>query len=151
MYGLIKKEHLENIAKEVCDCLGYGSNGAADKLLLETAGAETGRGTIKDTSKGAGMGISQIDGIPFMDIKDRVRQEDKDSIKEYFDINIEWIEWEHLRYNPLLCMIFTRLKYKKIPEPIPNDLGGRARYWKEHYNTRLGKGTVSHYLEMNYR
>ena len=26
---------------------------------------------------------------------------------------------------------------------------GRAKYWKAHYNTELGKGTVEHYLKAN--
>ncbi len=148
-YGLINSEQLETIAIKVCKCLGGGKNNQAINMLLETAGAETGRGTIIDDTKFAGMGITQIDGLPFMDIQDRVKQKHKDKIKKYFDINIEWIEWEFIRYNPLLAMIFTRLKYKLIPEEIPKTIEDRAEYWKKFYNTELGKGTIEHYLEMN--
>lgn len=56
---------------------------------------------------------------------------------------------EHLRYNPYLSLIFTRLFYRLIPEAIPETIEGRAKYWKKYYNTVLGKGTVEHYLEMN--
>lgn len=149
MYGLINETHLEDIAQSVCDCLGYGANYNADKLLLETAGAETLKGKLKDPTKYAGMGITQFDKMPFQDVKDRVRSIDKIKVNNYFDIDLDLVEWEHLRYNPLLAMIFTRLKYKKIKEVIPKSLSGRAMYWKDHYNTLLGKGTVKHYIEAN--
>ena len=148
-YGLVHKNDLEIIAIKVCECLGNGANGKAVDLLLETAGAETGRGLTKDLTLGAGMGITQIDKLPFQDIKDRCRKEDRVRIYDFFNIDIDLVEWEHLRYNPLLCMIFTRLKYKKIPNIIPTSLYDRADYWKIFYNTEEGKGTVAHYIEEN--
>ncbi len=148
-YGLTDLKQLETIAIQVCECLGGGTNNTAINMLLETAGAETGKGTVIDGTKFAGMGITQFDGMPFQDVIDRTRQKHKDMIIEYFNINIEWVQWEHLRYNPLLAMIFTRLKYKLVPELIPNSLEARARYWKVYYNTEAGKGDVEHYLGMN--
>jgi len=147
MYGLINENRLNEIAHEVCKCLGGGGN--ARYLLIETCGAETGKGTISDNTLGAGMGISQIDEIPFYDIKDRVKQSDKGRLSAYFGIDIDLIEWNHIRYNPLLALIFTRLKYKKIPEEIPATLELRASYWKKHYNTTAGKGTIEHYISAN--
>ena len=144
MYGLTNQQHLDDIAKEVCECLGGGEN--AINLLLETATGETNRGQTKDLSVFAGMGITQIDRLPFLDIKDRLRQKDKEAVKEYFGIDTDYVKWEHLRYNPLLCLIFTRLKYKKIPESIPSTVEGRAKYWKQHYNSIEGKGTIAHYI-----
>ena len=72
--------------------------------------------------------------------------------------NISLVEWEHLRYNPYLSLIFSRLLYrlatrkvdgKYISVPIPLTIEERAKYWKEFYNTEAGKGTPEHYLEMN--
>lgn len=146
MYGLINQRHLQDIITEVCKCLGYGSNNAAHKLLLETAGAETNFGTYEDPTIYAGMGITQIDKNPFYDIRQRCSQEDRKRVLDYFGIDIQLVNWDDLRYNPLLAMIFTRLKYKKIPEEIPADVNGRAIYWKEFYNSKLGKGTPEKYL-----
>ena len=148
-YGLTHKSDLRIMCMQVCECLGNGANSAAVDLLLETAGAETGRGTTKDLTIGAGMGITQIDQAPFEDIKTRCRKEDRVRIYDFFNIDIDMVEWEHLRYNPLLCFIFTRLKYKKIPALIPKKFDDRADYWKVHYNTVAGKGTVSHYIYAN--
>ena len=151
MYGVINAKHLADTVIYVCDILGHGSNRNAVSMLLETAGAETKLGRFKDTTKYAGMGITQIDKIAFDDIKERVRFEDVAIIKDKMGINLDWVDWEDLRYNPLLCFIFTRLKYKKIPEPIPNNLYDRAIYWKTHYNSyhENAKGTIGHYLEAN--
>ena len=149
MYGLISDKHLKDIAIAVCDCLGHGANTNAVDLLLETAGAETGRGQVKDYSVYAGMGITQIDELPFKDIKDRCRSSDKALIMHHLDIDIDLVEWTHLRYNPLLSLIFTRLKYKKVPEMIPLTVEGRSEYWKEHYNSTEGKGTLAHYIDAN--
>ena len=151
MYGVVSAKHLSDTVKYVCDILGHGTNGKAMQLLLETAMAETSMGKTKDTTKYAGMGITQFDEVGFNDVLDRVRFEDVAIIKEKMDIELSWVKWEDLRYNPLLCFIFTRLKYKKIPELIPNDVYGRAKYWKDHYNShhKNAKGTIGHYLEAN--
>lgn len=148
-YGLTHKSDLQVIAMQVCECLGNGANGKAVDLLLETAGAETGRGQTVDLSIGAGMGITQIDQGTFIDIKERCRKEDRVRVYQFFDIDLDLVEWQHLRYNPLLCMIFSRLKYKKIPNIIPKTLEERAEYWKIFYNTDAGKGTVAHYIYEN--
>lgn len=50
----------------------------------------------------------------------------------------------NLAYSAALC----RLQYVRVAESIPaaNDWEGLARYWKAHYNTSVGKGTVAHFL-----
>lgn len=148
-YGLTNKLYLKECIEKVCDCLGYGANNNADELILETAGVETRFGKATDGTIGAGMGITQIDKMPFGDIQNRVKNSDREKIKKEMGIDLDLIGWEHLRYNPLLCVLFTRLKYKKIPEEIPTNLEGRAFYWKDHYNTKAGKGTVEHYIKAN--
>ena len=42
-----------------------------------------------------------------------------------------------------------RVHYARVSEPLPEagDLDGQAHYWKDHYNTRLGKGTPSGYIQ----
>ena len=148
-YGLISQEQLKHLAKAVCDVLGHGQHRKSVEMLIETAGAETKRGMIMDMSIGAGMGLTQIDELPFKDIKDRCRESDKTALKLYLAIDIDLIEWDHLRYNPLLALIFTRLKYKNITESIPERMSDRAVYWKKHYNTIAGKGTTEHYVNNN--
>ena len=148
-YGLIDEEHAYKCIKVICDCLGYGANENADKLLLETAKAETLLGKAKDnTPLKAGCGLCQFDPMPFEDVKKRSLKY-RDKILEEMKIDIKLVEYEWLAYNPLLSFLFCRLKYKLIPEPIPETIEGRARYWKKYYNSVLGKGTIYHYLQVN--
>ena len=53
--------------------------------------------------------------------------------------------------NIALQVAFCRLKYRRDKYPLPkaSDLEGQAKYWKRVYNSKLGKGTVKHFIEMN--
>ena len=55
--------------------------------------------------------------------------------------NAEWLPW-NWRYAAAMCRVILRRK----PGAIPADVEGQAAYWKQHYNTPLGAGTVEHYL-----
>jgi len=45
--------------------------------------------------------------------------------------------------------VMARLRYLEVPEQLPpaDDLHAQADYWKRHYNTFLGAGTVEKYLK----
>lgn len=148
-YGLVDEEEAYKYIKVVCDSLGYGKNKNADKLLLETAKAETLLGKAKDTTlTKAGCGLCQFDKEPFEDVKERVMKY-RYIILDKMKIDIQIVEYEWLTYNPLLSFLFCRLKYRLIPEEIPTTLEGRARYWKKYYNSILGAGDIYHYLQVN--
>ena len=51
----------------------------------------------------------------------------------------------NLWYATALC----RVHYRRVPHPLPehDDVEGMAEYWKEHYNTFEGAGTVEEYVE----
>jgi hypothetical protein len=59
---------------------------------------------------------------------------------------------DNIRYA--CCMARVYYLYidfiKKLNKPIPTTLEGQAQYWKEHYNTMQGKGTVEEYIA-NYK
>ena len=44
-----------------------------------------------------------------------------------------------------------RLHYRRVPSGLPKagNLEAQAKYWKEFYNTKLGKGTIEHFIEAN--
>jgi len=143
LYGQISKNHTKESIDLVCSVLGDDNN-----ITSETITAETHYGMLEDRSIGAGMGISQFDEMPFNDIKNRCDKY-RSSILTGIGIDIRLVEWQHLRYSPLLGVLFCRLKYKLIPEKIPNTVSLRAKYWKQWYNSKLGKGTTAHYIELN--
>lgn len=149
MYGLIKSTDLRGIAKDICDVVGHGKFHTAVDLLIETATVETDRGNYPDSTKYAGMGLTQFDQMPFNDTRDRTSKNTKLKVLEGLGIDIDLVEWAELRYNPVLALLFTRLKYYLVRDEIPPDIEGRAHYWKKWYNSELGKGTIEHYLYSN--
>jgi len=147
-YGYIDENTIRSQIQLICKCLGNGKNDIAHLLLYETAKAETGLGQIEDKTIGAGIGICQFDKFPFNDLKKRSLKY-KDKILKDLGVDITLVEWEHLRYNSFLSLLFCRLQYKPFSEEIPKDKVSRAGYWKRYYNTVAGKGTIEHYLKMN--
>lgn len=53
--------------------------------------------------------------------------------------------------NLAYATAIARLVYLPVPEQIPTDLDGLAQYWKDHFNTRHGKGTVEEFKMNFYR
>ena len=134
------------MVSHVCGVLD--SDTRAEKLLLGTMAQETHMGTYKDpTEFRAGSGICQFDRIAFDDVKARTKQSRKALVQTELNINLDKVEYNMLEYNPVLSILFARLKYKLIAEEIPHDLEGQARYWKKYYNTEAGKGTVEEYKQ----
>ena len=138
---------LRKQAVTICNCLGHGSHHTAVDILIETAAAETGVGLVRDTTVGAGMGLTQFDKLPFEDVKERSMHL-RERILDDLSIDISLVEWDDLRYNPFLALLFTRLHYRLRPESIPARRIDRAQYWKKFYNTAAGAGTPEHYLKM---
>lgn len=149
-YGYVTDELVVEMATKICDCVGHGKYNTAVEMIIETAIAETGLGRIEDKTDGAGMGITQFDKIPFADVRDRSIKLRPAILKE-LGVDIAKVNWDDLRYNIFLSLLFARLLYWLKGDPIPATIEERAKYWKLHYNTKDGKGTVEHYLEMNRR
>jgi hypothetical protein len=54
-----------------------------------------------------------------------------------------------LETNDRYACALARVHYARAPAPLPRagDVAGMARYWKRHYNTLLGAGTESKYVQ----
>ena len=148
-YGLIDKQDAVRYAQAICDVLGYGKEGQAVALLVETAAAETLIGDYKDpTPTSAGTGLTQVDLGTFEWLRDRYKASRYASVLlNEFGIDLNRTIYQELRTSPLLAMLFCRLRYLVVNESIPNTRSGRADYWKKYYNTSAGKGTPADYLE----
>lgn len=143
-YGLSDKTHVFDYVNTVVDALGGGDS--AKRLLLETCAAETGFGDAKDSSWNVGMGLMQFDKIGFDDVLQRTTKATKDTVLQKLGVVLDSVEYNDLRYNPMLSVLFARLKYLLVKSPIPSTLEGRANYWKIYYNSVLGAGTPSYYI-----
>lgn len=145
MYGLLGKQQIYDTVDKVVECLGGGDN--AKKLLLEVSAAETDMGNAIDTSWLTGIGLMQFDKIGFDDVVLRTSRHKKDLVMKCFGIDINRVVHTDLRWNPLLSIIFARLKFLLVPASIPSTQTERANYWKKWYNSSLGKGTPEHYMK----
>ena len=54
-----------------------------------------------------------------------------------------------LETNHMYACAMCRVHYMRVSAPLPDadDLEAQAAYWKQHYNTPLGAGTVEHFME----
>lgn len=149
-YGLTNKTQIIEMATAVCNVLGNGSGGFAVDLLLETCAAETLLGTARDnTLYGAGAGVAQVDEGTYMWLQDKFAREDRkelELLKKHFNIDLSKVSYCELDLSPLLSLIFCRLRYRVVAEPIPHTLEERAKYWKIEYNSTAGKGTPEEYV-----
>jgi hypothetical protein len=148
-YGLSSARQIKELSQLVCDVIGHGANHNAVDLLVETCGAETLLGTVRDhTAYNAGAGCAQVDKGTFLWLQ--AKYGDSTIAKRLkFKLNVELsnVQYNELDYSPLLCIIFARLRYWTIPQAIPLTIAERAKYWKEHYNTSEGKGSPEDYLK----
>lgn len=57
-------------------------------------------------------------------------------------------EWSDiLEWNIAAGIVMCRLKYRRVPKPLPKDLAGQAKYWKKYYNSDLGAGTPEKFIQ----
>lgn len=75
----------------------------------------------------------------------------------FADPNATPAEWLHedprtilwamrLDDNDRIGVLFARLHYFRVSNPIPGSVEEQAAYWKKYYNTSAGKGTVWEYV-----
>jgi hypothetical protein len=62
--------------------------------------------------------------------------------------NFDEMVWEEiLERNIAAGIVHCRLKYWRVPKKMPNTIEGQAKYWKQYYNTELGKGDPEHFRD----
>ena len=149
------------IISPVCSLLGSRSV-AAENLLLGTGATESGMGRLFKQVRGPALSLWQIETRTSYDIEYRyvpqfhphlveILQGLKLKNQAFFELTHE-ADLPHknveLYGNLYYSCAIARLLYLSKPEPLPayDDIWGMARYWKKHYNTRLGKGRPSQFV-----
>jgi hypothetical protein len=124
------------------------------RFLDEIAAVETEYGGHPNTYReGYHGGMWQMDEAGFLDTQD-VESHRKNlegwhkKIEERTGIKWGDLTWEDLRDNPTLGALAARLKLLNDPDPIPEDVAGRAEYWKRVWNSyhENAAGTPDHYI-----
>lgn len=125
---------------------------AAEDLVMGTFAVESNLQWIKQHGKGPAKGLGQMEPATHKDMwrwlnlpKSRDIRGKVLSLLSSWPLDPE----DQLQGNLPYCTAMTRLRYWVAPAPLPkaDDLKGLAGYWKQYYNTALGKGTVEKFLE----
>lgn len=119
------------------------SKGRAERLIMGTIAQESQFHHLHQLDGGPACGIIQMEPVTFKDILTHFAPARRmldglgyDAAK-VFDLHHD------LRLNVIMC----RLRYMRVPDPLPGpDPWDLAVYWKEHYNTPLGDGTVEQFV-----
>ena len=116
---------------------------AALNLLMGTAAQESKFGEYIRQIRGPALGVFQMEPATF----DWLR--DKYSLK--YPAALQGRMAEELEWDLFLSILTARLRYRVVPEALPSSSNtlALALYWKKHYNTPAGAGTVEQF-EKNY-
>lgn len=134
-----------------------GGGQAARELLLYTGAAESGYRYRRQIG-GPARGYWQMEPATEEDIRRNYFShrpglwETVKDIAECIGLVGTTITYERMRsleHNPYYACAMARVHYLRVPDPLPlaGDLAGQAAYWKQHYNTPAGKGTIEHFLK----
>lgn len=125
---------------------------AAETLLLGTALVESGLSALVQGHGGPALGVYQIEPATHDDIwlnflahRDILRRRVEDlagGVPPGAPVT------EQLVVNLAYATAIARLVYYRRPEPLPPawDIEALGRYWKAHYNTRLGAGDPAEFV-----
>lgn len=121
---------------------------AAEELVLGTALQESHLTYLKQLGGGPALGVFQMEPATHDDIWDNFltyRNELGLIISELAGTCQSSEMTSNLAYACAMC----RVHYFRVPDELPaaGDIAGQATYWKRHYNTPLGAGTVEEYME----
>jgi len=145
---------MKEIIQPTLDKMGWSgspiaiNSRAAAQLLLGTALVES-RLVFLRQLQGPALGFYQMEPRTYKDICRWL--DTKIGLKEILQTT-NYCEIlppvEALQWNLRLATQFARLHYFRVQERLPDydDIWAQAAYWKKHYNTSRGKGTVEKYL-----
>lgn len=117
-------------------------------LLLGTVAAESQGGNYLHQKGGPACGIFQIEPLTLNDIADNFVAYRQDRFAQLL-ATYPLYEWtfNRLIYDLKFATLVARLHYMRVPQALPVTPEEAAAYWKTHYNTIKGKGTVAHFLQ----
>ncbi|USD64224.1 hypothetical protein [Vibrio sp. SCSIO 43136] len=152
------KQLLEEVVRPTLKKLGMHS-ASAEQLVMGTIAQESRGKYIKQLGSGPALGLAQMEPSTHDDIwlhylnYKPVLAEKVSELGSVVNMrsfggqrspsHLELVT--NLAYMVAMC----RIHYRRKREPLPKagDIAALGHYWKTHYNTPLGKGTVSEFVE----
>jgi hypothetical protein len=137
---------LECIIRPVLQELRLGGS-VAELLVLGTAAQESELGLRLRQAHGPAVGLYQIESATAQEIFTRYPY----AIRPWLMPGFSYLE--QLVGNPYLGTAVCRMIYYRVQEPLPDraSLTALGVYWKAHYNTPAGAGTVAQFIANYHR
>jgi len=153
---MIKREHLlEHVIRPTLVHLNGLNESlvgkAAENLLLGTVLQESAGGKYLQQLGGPALGIFQIEPATHEDVFDsflKYRPDWENTIIKLASRQFYLAPNDELVFNLRYSCAIARLVYWRAPHPLPHEdnVRGLAEYWKLHFNTVAGAGTVEQFI-----
>jgi len=144
----MNKYQSRELITETLNGIELSSNNAVD-LLMGTAAQESHLGEyINQVGNGPALGIMQMEPATFKDHIAWLSKRKDDLMYKILDVcNMSAPKTDSLRYNLKFSIAMARVHYLRRPEPLPSTIAEMAAYWKRHYNSYLGAGTIDEFIK----
>ncbi len=145
---MIDKGQLRKIIKDVLEPVGLYSQVGSD-LLMGTSAQESHLGTYWEQVGGPALGIFQMEPATHDDIWLNYLRYHSDIVLK-IGLTFEDVQdHKKLKYDLSYQILMCRIHYLRQPAalPQPGFLPSLAAYYKEYYNTPLGKGTEQEFID----
>jgi hypothetical protein len=132
---------------------------AAEQLVMGTLAQESHGTYLKQLGNGPAMGLFQMEPATHKDLwlsfikykralSGTLLGMTSDSVDENYYAS-GWPDHNALVWNNRYAAAMCRVHYYRKSQPLPesNDIKGLAAYWKKHYNTVHGAGTVEEFIK----
>ena len=146
----MKKEIKEIIEWTLNKMNMYSDDAAA--MIYRTGMVETGYKHLKQMGSGPAIGFFQIEPATMNDVMDNYVEYRPQIKTDLYALGFDEKDSViRVMGSIVLQVAFCRLCYRRDSKAIPSleNMEAQAKYWKRVYNTKLGKGTVKHFMEMN--
>ena len=149
--GLDAKQLRELIVSPTLVHLGLYSVDAVE-LLINTALQESKLRWIQQLGRGPAVGLWQMEPVTHDDIWHNYlayREELADKVRVLAIGTKKIPDAAQMAGNLFYAAAMARIHYFRVAEALPfaGDIAGQASYWKRHYNTELGRGTVEEFMD----
>lgn len=140
----------EYILRPTLDSLEMASP-AAVELLLGTAIQESRLTYLRQLRNGPAMGVFQMEPATHDDIWENylLHRPERGALVAQTTRYPGVGRANDMIGNLWYATAMARVHYLRVSEALPEkgDVEGMANYWKDHYNTHLGAGSVDEYIE----
>ncbi|MEY8204170.1 MAG: hypothetical protein RPR40_03760 [Bermanella sp.] len=147
---MINAKHLRDyVVQPALKNMGMWSE-AAENLLIGTIYQESRGGHyLRQLGNGPALGIYQIEPVTHEDVWANFISYRRTLERKVAGLLTGEDRNSQLISNLSYATVIARIIYYRRPDALPGawDIKALAEYWKEHYNTRLGKGTVEEFMQ----